>query len=293
MLLLSNLGYVPWSTWSGLWRLWPVLLIALGIDVLIGRRSMGGAIVSGLLMVILIGGAITLVFFAQNIPMLAEWSEPVEWQVRELQYPLNDVDEAAIDVAWTSVPGYLYALEDSNNLVEGSIAYNGELYFDVTVRGRRADVQLARRSSGQWVGPFQLFSRGENRWDVGLASGIPLDLRLNAASGDCDFDLSGLQVADLYLHVGSGAVDLSLPPESTFDAEIVVGSGGLSIEVPKQVGARVTLDSGSGGFSPDDRFVLVAGDRDNDGVWETENWETADHRVDIEIDQGSGRVTIR
>ena len=72
LLLLSNLGYVPWGSWNVLWRLWPLLLIALGIDVLIGRRTIAGAIVSGILLAMLIAGAILIVLFAQNITNMNE-----------------------------------------------------------------------------------------------------------------------------------------------------------------------------------------------------------------------------
>jgi hypothetical protein len=84
LLLLSNLGYVPWSSWNVLWRLWPLLLIGLGIDALIGRRTTGGMIVSGLLILLLLGGAIALIFLARNIPGLADLSHPVQEQIRHI-----------------------------------------------------------------------------------------------------------------------------------------------------------------------------------------------------------------
>jgi hypothetical protein len=70
-LLLSNLGYLDWSAWTVLWRLWPLLLVALGIELLIGRRSVVGTIISGVLILALVAGAIALAVFAQNIPVLA------------------------------------------------------------------------------------------------------------------------------------------------------------------------------------------------------------------------------
>ena len=64
LLLLSNLGFVSWESWNLVWRLWPLLLIGLGIALLVGRRSTLGAIVSRVLILCLIGGAIALVFHA-------------------------------------------------------------------------------------------------------------------------------------------------------------------------------------------------------------------------------------
>ena len=102
-----------------------------------------------------------------------------------------------------------------------------------------------------------------------------------------------MRVSDLFLDVGSGSVDLALPDDSTFEARIDGGSGSLAITLPKGVGARVVLDSGSGSFRADERFRLVEGDRHDDSVWETDDFDTAEYTVELRIDQGSGSVRIR
>jgi hypothetical protein len=291
MLLLSNLGYLPWESWNLIWRLWPLLLIALGIDVLIGRRSMLGAIISGILILLLIGGAVALIFFAQNIPGLAELAQQPAVHIRHIEYPLGSAESAMVDIDWASMPGRLSALRDSSNLIEGDIAYRGELIFDVSVQNDQADVKLDSYFSGPWVWTFDLNNRGDYRWDVGLNPNVSLDLTLDAGSGSCDFDLSDLQISDLFLDVGSGSVDLALPA-STFEARVDGGSGSLAITVPEDVGVRVILESGSGSFRPDQRFQLVEGERHDDGVWETVNSDKAEHIVTLRIDQGSGSVRI-
>jgi len=293
ILLLSNLGYLPWQSWDVLWRLWPLLLVALGIDLLIGRRSMVGAIVSGLLILLLIGSVVAIVFFAQNIPALVEMTGPVEWRTEHIEHPLEDVERASVIIDWTSAPGYLSALRDSPNLIEGDVAYRGQLIFDVDVRDDQADVELDSHFSGPWFGPFDFGDREKQRWDVRLSPRVPLDLTLDAGSGPCDFDLTDLQVSDLFLDSGSGPIDLTLPSGNTFDTRIDGGSGPITIILPGSVGARVVLDSGSGPFRPDERFRLVKGERGDDGVWETDNFHTAEHTILMDIDQGSGPLSIR
>ena len=293
ILLLSNLGYLPWQSWNVLWRLWPLLLVALGVDLLIGRRSMVGAIVSGLLILLLIGSVVAIVFFAQNIPALVEMTGPVEWRTEHIEHPLEGVERASVTMDWTSAPGYLSALRDSPNLIEGDVAYRGQLVFDVDLHGDRADVNLDSYFSVPWFGPFDFGSWADERWDVGLSPKVPLDLTLDAGSGPCDFDLTGLQVSDLFLDSGSGPIDLALPSGTTFDARIDGGSGPITIILPESVGARVVLDSGSGPFRPDERFRLAKGERGDDGVWETDNFRTAEHTILIDIDQGSGPISIR
>jgi hypothetical protein len=293
ILLLSNLGYLPWQSWNLLWRLWPLLLVALGIDLLVGRRSLIGAIISAVLIALLIAGVVALVFFAQNIPALVEVTGPVQWHTEHVEYLLGDVERANVTIDWTSAPGFLSALRDSPNLIEGDVAYRGQLIFDVGVRGDWADVKLDSHFSGPWFGTFDFNDREEGRWNVKLSPKLPLDLNLDAGSGPCDFDLSGLQVSSLVLNAGSGPVGLTLPSGSTFEAGIDGGSGPVDILLPESVGARVVLDSGSGAFRPGMRFQLVEGKSHGDGVWETDNFRTAEHTILLKIDQGSGTVGIR
>lgn len=119
------------------------------------------------------------------------------------------------------------------------------------------------------------------------------DLWMDTGSGSCDLDLSRFTVNYLNLDSGSGSVHLKLPAASKFDGELNTGSGSVTIDVPNGVGVRVTLDSGSGSFQPDARFTLVSGKRDGDGVWETKNYASADYKIDLTIDQGSGSIQIR
>ena len=46
-----------------------------------------------------------------------------------------------------------------------------------------------------------------------------------------------------------------------------------------------------GSFQPGERFTFISGER-NDGVWETKNYASADDKIDLTIDQGSGSIRI-
>lgn len=292
-LLLSNLGYLPWASWNIMWRLWPLLLIALGIDLLIGRRSIFGAIVSAILIAALVGGAVALAFFAPSIPQLAELTQSPGWRTTHVEQALEGVERASVTIDTGSVPCVLSELSDSPNLIEGDITYRGTLIFDAPVRGGRANVRLDSYFAGPWWGWSPDFGAAPDAaWDVKLSPKVPLDLNLDTGSGHCDFDLSGLQINNLVVDSGSGAVDLTLPADSSFKGTIDAGSGRVAITLPTGVGARVVLDSGSGAFRPDERFEMVSGERGDDSVWETENYDTAKVTIELKIDQGSGALVI-
>jgi hypothetical protein len=292
-LLLSNLGYLPWSSWNILWRLWPLLLIALGIDLLIGRRSIIGAIVSAVLIVALVGGALALAFFAPSIPQLGKLAQSPEWHTTHVEQSLEGVECASVTIDTGSIPCTVDKLSDSPNLIEGDITYRGTLVFEAPVRSGRAEVKLDSYFTGPWWGwPPDFGTAQDTAWDIKLSPKVPLNLNLDTGSGHCALDLSGLQVNSLLVDSGSGAVDLTLPSDSSFETHIDTGSGRFTITLPKNVGARVVLDSGSGAFRPDERFEMVSGEHGDDSVWKTENYDTAEVVIELEIDQGSGALVI-
>jgi hypothetical protein len=120
-----------------------------------------------------------------------------------------------------------------------------------------------------------------------------LQLELDCGSGPGDLDLSRLQIDELALDCGSGPVDLELPSAGSPNVTIDGGSGPVDITLPEGVGARVVLDSGSGPFLADQRFRLVDGEYRGDGIWETNGYGAAQYSVLMEIDQGSGPISIR
>ena len=60
VLLLQQLNMIQWSFWEVAFRLWPLIIIAVGADILIARRSYIGAVASLLVVLGLFVGGIYL-----------------------------------------------------------------------------------------------------------------------------------------------------------------------------------------------------------------------------------------
>jgi hypothetical protein len=287
---LSNLGIVSWSTWNLVWRFWPLVLIAIGIDVIFGKRSTLGAILSAMLVLAVLAVVAGAVFFADQLPMITRGVENASWETAQVEHALGEIEAAEVFIDFTSPPGEIYALENDDYLIQGDITYLGELIFEVEQRGSGVDLTLDSRYTGTWT---SFRSSPHAAWDIGLTPEIPLDIILDTGSGSCIFDLSELIVDELFLDSGSGSIQLFLPEDQSFEFRLDSGSGSLRIDLPEDSGVRVVLDSGSGGFHPGNDFVLVSGERRGDGVWESKNYDDADHVIEINIDQGSGSITFK
>jgi len=74
--LLNNLGTLSWSVWTVIFRLWPVLLVAAGLDLLLGRRSVWGSLLALVLTVMIVAGVLWL-FRAGIMPGRAATGEEI------------------------------------------------------------------------------------------------------------------------------------------------------------------------------------------------------------------------
>ncbi|HEX6384709.1 MAG TPA: DUF5668 domain-containing protein [Anaerolineae bacterium] len=315
--LLQNMGVMSGLNWIAALQLWPLLLIFIGINIIVRQAPRPlGTLLSALVGLTAVAVFGYVLLFGEGHPLLARLGVTgrSDYQTETIEFAAEDIESAVIDIDFDAPGGHLYALEDSANLIEGTVSTIGDLTFDTDVSGGRATVTLNDRNSGFfWFNPGNWGDvTGANRWEIGLNPNVPLDLRLDAGSGAVSFDLSQLTLNDLFLDSGSGSVELllsageydvvhnagsgstrlTLPGEGQVTAEIDGGSGSLVLFLPASMAARVEVDGGSGSFNPDDRFTLVSGERDGDGVWETPNYEDARDQLNLILDIGSGSVRI-
>jgi len=277
--LLNNLGVVSWSVWGVLLRLWPILLVAAGLDLILGRRSVWGSLLALVLTLAVLGTALWLaetgVGTAQS--PLAE----------EIAQPVGDLEQATLVIE----PGIgeldIEAASDSPNLVEGRIDLmrREELVQDLTREGEGGTFSL--RTQRTSFSPFVTGSVGRRLWDLQISPRIPLRLTADLGLGEMDLDLSGLTLEALEAEVGLGQAIVTLPGEGRFSARVEGAIGQTIIVIPEELAAEVRLDTGiTGRQLPEDY-------RCDDDVCTSPGYEDADHRVDLEVSQAIGNLVIR
>ena len=291
VLLLSNFGILPPGSINLLWRFWPLLLVIAGLDILLGRRSALGAIITTVVTIALIVGAVLFALFAFGSPEMMQKFNDTVLKHETVDLPLNHITSADVTIDLPPAPVEIYPLSDSNALIRGDINYFGTLIFDTDTIGEHATVNLDTQMMR-----FIFFSDAstvENAgWRVGLHPRVALDLTLDGGSGALDADLRGLDIRTLNLDAGSGAVRILLPDRGQMRAVIDGGSGQIDIKIPESLAAKIVLDGGSGVFHADSRFRQSQETTRGESVWVTDNFAAADNFVELEIDQGSGSVVI-
>jgi len=285
VLLLANLGLLRVDLWQ-IWRLWPLLLILIGLDILV-RDSRWGSVVVGLVAVALVSGVLLLMV---TVPAPPDAS-PRQVLARQVSEELGAAKEVDVTIRMSLGDLRLEALQDSGNLFEGSLNYperGGSLpYVSYEVSGERGRLVLEGRSSNTWVVPFFTPPEGD-RWTVRLNRRVPLNLDVDPGASTSLLDLSQLQVKDLRVRGGVGRMEIVFPPESAgMTARVEGGVGEVVLRIPEGLAARIQVDGGLGAVNVDSRF------EQHGNVYQTRDDGTAGNRLDVHVDGGVGCIRVQ
>jgi hypothetical protein len=125
------------------------------------------------------------------------------------------------------------------------------------------------------------------RWDVGVTTEIPVDLRLDTGANRSTIDLGALRVRRLELHTGASETRVRLPNSGQTAVRVECGFAKVAVEVPDGVAARIHGKVGLGALEVNRaRFP-----RTDDG-WASPDFDTAANRVDITVEGGFGSVFV-
>lgn len=277
LVLAGNLGWMDWSTLWSIVELWPVLLIAVGVDLLTQGRYR--------LIVAIVTVAVVALALMGRLPFLSTSTGPAP-EVHDVHVPLDAAEHAEIDIRVGVSELRLSSQSDSDTLVSGTVRTGRGESFRMNTRldGETKVVTLRSEQQGISTGPS-----GGRGWNLSLAPRVPLDLTISTGVGRGQFDLEDLVISDLEVDAGVGETIANLPPprDGSYEASFETGVGATTVRVPANAAVRVEIDKGLGSVTVRGGFDALG-----DDVYETPGFEDADERIEIQIDGGVGAITI-
>ena len=276
---------------DAVWRLWPVAIIAIGAAILLRRTrfAVAGGVLAAAMPGVLLGGLIAV---APNISVGCERGAPASYSTDQGTFD----GPAAIDltlrcgaVTVTSAPGNGWNLETGNtrNIDANVVVSPGRLSVD-SGRGHgwfvggRDDWRLTLPTATRLDVNAEV-DAGQGRLDMAGAVLGTMGLRVNAAEGE--LDLTNATVDHLSVHVNAGSTDVRLPAADDLTGDLSVNAGSLKVCAPAGTGVRVQSDVslGSGDYNG-----LVR----NGGVWESPDYATAAHHIDLTASVNLGSIVL-
>ncbi|NJO07213.1 MAG: cell wall-active antibiotics response protein [Chloroflexaceae bacterium] len=327
--LLSNTGLIPGLGFGLLLQIWPLFVVLAGVNLLTSRRYPQLNTVWGMLAALLV--VAVLAFGSINQP--ASSPDVAALQTSRFIELLGRAQSANVMLDLSNATGAVYALEESENLIDVKVMHTQNVAF--TVRGTtEKQVELG------FEGGLNFFRRDEEtadqNWDIWLSGDIPMDLEVRSGLANSLLDLSGLRLESLDIEAGGGKLRAILPAaddrynvdfsggagefnfdvkdNANIDLEINTGASSFDLTFGDNVNADVEIDSGLGRFVVDvpdeaevrieaevrggainlpDQFDQIEYEDDERGIWQTPGYDDAQNRITIFFDGSVGELEVR
>jgi hypothetical protein len=278
LFLLNNLGMLSWSVWDVIFRLWPVFLIAAGLDLVIGRSSVWGS----LLAIIVVVGVVALgISYAQG-------PSPAAAGTREsLSYPIRDAKRAEVRLSPAVGVVHLASSGSTTELLTGSTWVGGGMRVakDFSAQGENSLLNIHAEGAGVFfptLGP-----PGQPTWDLHLTPALPVDLTIDMGAGQSVVDLTGTKVYNLRVSQGVGQTVVYLPRNGVVRASLSTAIGETIVVIPPGVAARIHAGTAIVARNIPSSFV-----RDGDN-YTSPGYAGATDKVDLELDLAIGSLSVR
>lgn len=260
--LMANLDLIEAVDFRQIWRLWPVFLVIAGINMLFGRNTRWlASLLSGLLALLVVA----FLFFA---PTIMDTYRSGDLTTDTFSEPMDGAESANVSLDFDYGTIYVNALEDSPLLFVAEVTHEQDVSFHSSGADRR-NIRLDLNQLG--LPAFGSFlDQAKTEAQVGLASGVPIELVVDIGGGSAEMDLSDLELDRLDAGSGSGNLEAALP-SGDYPVKLSSGSGSVTVQTGAGSELDLKVDVGSG------RILLELGDGSSG---------------EVELDSGSGSITV-
>jgi hypothetical protein len=285
--LLENTGYLPPNFWVNLWRLWPVVLVLIGVELLLAHRVPWLALVA-LAAVVLIVGAVGV-----NVGMPRSSDSGY---TTTSQTDLQGASKAAVTVRFGAGGLNLGQILQPQPDQLATMTYQGprqlapQPRYTVSSAGVGQLEYQSNPAGGPASFPFVDGGSDAAQMDLTLSPTVPItSLNIQTGATDAHLDLSRLQLSSLQMSIGAATTWLRFPESAELTtAHISGGASTLTIEIPQGVAAQIQLRGGLSTVNVDQsRFPQVS-----DNLYRSPDYATATNKVDLSIETGVTTIQI-
>lgn len=318
LFLADNFDWFSFN-WSSITRLWPLLLILLGGNMLLGKRSPAATTLT----IILLAVAVPLALVRGVRDKVSDRFENFgdrfdsdndnnddnddekssdnnnddnDTSVEKNQ-TFSEPFDAAIKTATLKLSGGIAKFElssGSNQLLEASSKISGdfsEYNLNKVISGSNAEINIKPKDGNNGDANID-FSNDEdfelkNKLDVKLNPNLDWTLDVEFGAGKADLDLSDLKVKKLNLKSGVASTEVKLGDKSDTEVKVESGVASVEIAVPEAVGCRINTKNEALNIKDFDGFVK------NGDMYETANYAKSTKKINIVFESGISKLKVR
>jgi hypothetical protein len=288
--LAINLGYLTHHVWWSLIRLWPVFIIAIGIEMIFQRGSLRFLAV---LSPLVIAAAFVYAAFADSDYNKFYWrhtfnSNDYDYSHDSKRFEFERDDSLkSLKVNFDFTAGQIWIGPTSRSLFSGDFEYWRE---PPTCKLKRdlytAEIFVNSEENDRWI--FGNRKHDNNDARVFIGDYLPVEIRLKSTAASIDMDLADIIVDNVRIDAGASDIGIKLGCRSKeVSVKIDSGASKVRLSLPYEMGIKLKMDTI---VSPTNFRGLSL--RKVAGGYESDNYATSSCKAEIDLDSGVSLVEI-
>ena len=274
--LCRNYGWLPENLNLEILRLWPILIIAVGLSLLNNKGFLSKTIGFVIFLIVITITSFIIFYGVKNDtkPILNE--NPFKIERSEKTNHSSVVIKSGV--------GKVNITGGSEEFAEGNLRSNiSNLKIDNDTSSEKQKLFLEVESRDR----IELLSEVKNDLTVRLNSELPTDISLNLGVADTRLDLREVLVNDLDIEIGVASLDLIMGDRAEM-AKVNLRSGVSSVKIslPDNVGSKIIIKEGLSAKQLKDLEKI------DDETYQTANYDEAEKKIEIDLDIGLSTLEI-
>jgi hypothetical protein len=279
------------------WRLWPLILIAIGISIIFARTAFSAV---GLVIGALLLGSFAGALFAAGPVAVGDCSASGAAGGVTQQRNGTFSDGARVDLTFNCGTLEVTAQQGADWNVSTSSSREGTPQISgdgnrLTISSGGADFLGAQSARQDWTVQLPTQPKQELSVDANAAStrialpGMHLtSVDIGANAGELRLDAGRATADSLKVEVNAGSASVIVDGESQLDGTLSVNAGSIKLCAPAELGLQITLGDNVAFGNNLDASGL---ERDGD-TWRSPSYATASRRVTLEVSGNAGSFDL-
>jgi len=291
--LAAQQGYINRDLLNQAWKLWPLILVAIGLSILLARTP--AAIVGTIVAALVVGSAGGALIAAGPGSFNCGGADPTNLTTRQGTFG----DGAGVQLDFNC--GTLNVGMADTGVWTVASGQRGGSPAKITADSDRLEVRTPNTSN--W------FDQGRQRWNVTLPTGTTYDLDVSPNAADTKVDLGGGVFTSVSVHPNAGSVFLDMTDAQVDELDLSLNAGSASIVIGSGLDMSGSLSVNAGSIelcTTGDVALRITGESnitfstnlDESGLlksgntWSTAGYGGASDQVRIQLSGNAGSFAL-
>jgi len=275
VLLARNAGWIRTDLYLSFWKLWPIIIILIGLS-LISFRGWFGALI-GVIFALILAGLVLFIIFRPIGPGEESMIE------KETIFISKEARAKSAIIEVKTGAGELKITGNSDALLSGSFESN---FLQLVQKSELKDSvqRITLKTDVKWP---RLKGRKLNEMNLQINSTIPTKLYIGTGASKIDLDLTEVMMQELDINAGASSIGLIMGDKvANSKMSIDAGASSINITLPRSLGARLKIDSALSAKN------LIDFRQIDEHLFESDNYDTSDKKIAISLDIGVSSLNI-